>query len=316
MQGEITTRHPSLGYCCVSLGKYESKFKTTTLSWAKGTTKAKAVEKLLKLWENNLEELSRVLNYNISAGIRLYRMSSDLFPLADHPKYEKIWDDFSSLKSTNTQPWREARNAVAEFISAKGRLTFHPGQYVSIGSPQKNTRNSAIKNLELHGTIMSLLDLPETHESPINIHLSNGKDNIQLLPYFTDTLSRLSTKVKKRLVFETEDKSFWTWQKITKYFPEYPVTLDSHHHRINNEGDTLEEAFASCAKSWGSITPVVHVSEGKTEELDRAHHDWVNSIPNAFYSEGTPNKLKADIEIEAKKKDLAVLYLQSRYRLN
>jgi UV DNA damage endonuclease len=298
-----------LGYCCISLGKYESKFKTLTLTRAKNLKRESEkllVEKLYGLWNHNLEEYSKVLNYNLEASIKLYRITSELFPLADAEEFEDYWNDFKKVKSH----FNKARGISEEFVNNNGRLCAHQGQFVSLGSASKKVRKNSIKNLELHSEIFGRLSLPQGLEAPLNIHLSCGKDNIKNLPFFNESINSLTPELRNRLVFETEDKSFWTWQNIRTHFPEFPVTLDFHHRKINNLGESEEEAFDACAESWGETCPLMHISEGKKAPLDRSHHDWVYELPKVLLDAA----ISVDLEIEAKKKDLATLFLKSKYK--
>ena len=301
MEKLIKTR---LGYCCISLGKFESSFKTVTLTKTKTLSKSEAKEKLFKVWVSNLWEYGKILEYNMDAGIHLYRISSDMFPLADHEDFEYLWGEFKEIKEN----WNTARYWSNTFLEGGGRLCAHPGQFVSLGSPSKKVRKNSIKNLELHADVFDNLCLHSNRNSPLNIHLSNGKDNIKNLAYFEESINALSNGVRNRLIFETEDKAFWTWQKIRKYFPEFPVTLDFHHRNLNNEEESELEAFDACVESWGDIRPLMHISDGRESPQDRSHHDWVHELPHLVL---LPNGV--DLEIEAKKKDLAVLFLKSKY---
>ena len=103
------------------------------------------------------------------------------------------------------------------------------------------------------------------------------------------------------LVFATEDKSFWTYLLISKHFSKIQITLDYHHRLINNEGESEEEAHNICVQTWNT-TPLFHYSEGKENKLDRAHSDYVESLPACAKG--------VDVEIEAKQKNLAVLQLR------
>ena len=302
----MSKRSPSLGYCCISLGKHRSEFHSTTLTSCK-KDKKKAAPKLIKIWRSNLEELIKVLDYNISANIWLFRISSNLFPLADHSAFRAVWNEF-----TTPENFIHAKAKACAFVRFGGRLTMHPGQFVSLGSPKSSVRMASMENLEHHGEVLDLLGMPENHDSPINIHLSNGVENVKLMDNFRDSLDQLSPAVRNRLVFENEDKAYWTWQRIIENFPDYPVTLDAHHHRINNLGDTLEEAVRETSKTW-QTTPVAHLSEGAEHDMDRTHHGWVQEIPYEFMVSET--NLAFDVELEAKQKDLAVLYLKSKYRI-
>lgn len=302
----LTFRNAAIGYCCNSLGQYVSKFKTISLA-ACSKKQKEGVAKLRKVWRHNLNELAGILRYNMVSNIRLFRMSNNLFPLSDHSKFRSAWEQFiekTDLSST--------RKEIRRYLEFGGRITVHPGQFVSLGSPNKAIRKQSITHLDSQGRILDILGLPRTHFTPINIHLAGGREGRKNLQYFISSLEKVSNSVKKRLVFENEDKDFWTWQNISDCFDDFPITLDVHHHEINNMGESLTEAIEAARSTWGNILPVVHLSEGAKGPLDRAHHDWVSEIPPALLSNGQP---LVDIELEAKKKDLALLWLKAKYRL-
>jgi UV DNA damage endonuclease len=166
--------------------------------------------------------------------------------------------------------------------------------------------------LEHQSEVMSRLGLPPGHIAPVNIHLASGREGERALKRINSSLAALSDSARSRLVFENEDKDFWTWQNISRHFPDFPITLDSHHHLINNEGESLAEAATATAESWGDAMPVRHISDGAKSETDRDHHDWVREIPGEFLLKNRPS---TDIEVEAKMKDLSVLYLKAKYKI-
>jgi len=300
-----------LGYCCISLGDHKSTFKTITLTRATelGLGSEELKEKLQGVWKHNLEEYGRVLVYNMLNRFKLYRISSALFPLADHINFSYLWTEFIGEKFVDT--WYDARN-ITKLYLRDGRLNMHPDQFVSLGSPNETVRANSINNLKFHNDFLNLLGVPMDRWCPLNIHLSNGKDNIKNLPYWDESFSKLSGGVMRRLVFENEDKSFWTWQNINLHFPEFPITLDFHHRNINNEGETVERAIIECSKTWNSVTPLMHISKGKEQPLDRTHHDFVYDLPEELLKLDKRG-LQFDLEIEAKKKDLAVRVLWGKY---
>ena len=297
-----------LGYCCISLGEHKSTFKTITLTRATelGLGSEELKEKLHSIWRHNLEEYGKILEYNLLNSFNLYRISSNLFPLADHTDFKYLWHDFKTVCEHGA--WYDAKNITRVYLRTS-RLCMHPDQFVSLGSPSETVRENSINNLEFHNEFLQLIGVPSGYGCTLNIHLSNGKDNIKNMEYFTDSLGKLKKDTHSRLVFESEDKGFWTWQKIMQYFPEYPITLDFHHRNINNEGEDLETAVVNCMSTWPKgITPMMHISEGKAHPLDRTHHDYVETIPGLVI-----NNYKVDLEIEAKMKDLAVLKLRNKY---
>lgn len=290
---------PRLGYCCINLSMGE-KFRTMTLSWARSRP-----DEWLKRWKevvsHNFSLLTRIIEWNAEAGIRLFRISSDLVPFADHPEYGLPW---RRARRFRTGWWHRsilpASTALTGAMSRGSRFTMHPPQFVSLGSPNPKVRRSSVSNLEYHAALMDDLGLPRSLESPINIHVGNGTRPGPTAPLVRASLNRLSQSVRSRLVFENEQSGYWTPSSLMRAFPEVPVTLDYHHLLLNPDPVmTVESIEEHLIAQWGSFRPVCHWSEGRTQRLDPAHSEYV----------GPPPPCPFDIEVEAKGKDLAVLRL-------
>lgn len=288
-----------IGFCCIALphdNYIGTKFKSTTLSWC-NKNKPQAAQKLVDIYKHNLEELKKVLNYCIDHKIWIYRISSDLFPLGDHPDYADIYNNFYSDDSH----WYSARIAVEKYYEMGGRCSTHPGQFCSIGSSNPSVVQNSINNLKHHADFMDKLGLPQDHSAHINIHLSNGKNPIELLPIFRDSISKLPLNVLARLTFENEHSGFWTVSNIRSYFPNVPIVFDSLHYICNPDGIlSFDDAFKSAILSWKQVKPVFHHAEGKTKRDDRSHSDYIKQIPQIF------SLYDVDIEVEAKAKNLAI----------
>lgn len=279
-----------LGYCCINLS-IKSKFKNTTQKWLFANPDL-AEDKLLSIYNHNLSELIRVLDWNMSNNIKLYRISSDVIPFADHIKFQYLWQTFKIAA-------HPVQLKVKEYLDWGGRLCIHPSQYVSLGSSNPNTRDNSIRTLEYHGELLNYLGCPSDYNCPINIHLSNGRNIKDAVPFIQDCLGVLSDSVMSRLVFENEDCGNWRWQNIMRYFSNFPVTLDFHHWKINNSGEKISDVVNKCVDTWGKFDPIFHHSEGKEHPYDRSHSDFIQKLPTEYYN--------GYLELEAKKKDLAVL---------
>ena len=287
-----------LGVCCLVLGENSSSFKTLQL---KRTQQEQNIQdKIFTVYRHNLSELVKVLKYLTSTNIMHYRISSDMFPLADHHEFEQYWNTFCSKDYF----WLEARQAVQDYLALGGRVSTHPDQFCVISSNNTDVNDKGIRNLEYHAKMFDMLNIPQSYFCPINIHVSNGKLEHVAAENTIKNLPRLSTSVLSRLVFETEDKSYWTYQRLSEHFPSIPITLDYHHRLINNLGESEQEAHDHCVKTWSDVVPLFHYSEGKNDRLDRAHSDFITHLPECAVG--------VDIEVEAKQKNLAVLkYLQT-----
>ena len=247
--------------------------------------------------------LYKIISWNITNKVYLYRISSDLIPFADHDDWGWMWNDWRG-NIENYGLLGPVREIIKRYILLGGRLTIHPGQFVSIGSAKETVRNNSIKNLEYHGQLLDLMGLPQDYSCPINIHVSNGtKDCNETANHIKNSIQLLSNSVSNRLVFENEQHGCWHPQNLRKLFPEIPITFDYHHFRLNDGGIDVGEAVRITSESWPNNDPVQHYSEGRDNPDDPAHSDYIRILPDSQY----------DIEVEAKAKDLAIKdFLYSR----
>jgi len=267
-----------------------------TLAWANRNKKEDVENKWNDIIKHNFTLFYKIIQWNIENKIFLYRISSDLVPFADHDVWGYLWDNWRNTIENQglIVPLREL---LKRYVSLGGRLTIHPGQFVSIGSAKEEVRNNSIKNLEYHGQLLDLLGLPQNYNCPINIHVSNGsKDCNETAVNIKNSVDKLSNSVISRLVFENEQYGCWHPQNLRKLFPQIPITFDYHHFRLNDGGMALDEAIRITSESWPNNDPVQHYSEGRANPDDPAHSDYIRVLPESQF----------DIEVEAKAKDLAI----------
>lgn len=285
-----------LGLCCLVIGEDASKFKTLRLGTF--TENSNKRDTAVNVYRHNLKELIKVLQFCENNQILHYRIPSSLFPFADHKEHNVYWNEFKNCD----KEWTDARRSVQHYLENGGRLSTHPDQFCIITSPKTDVNVRGVSTLIYHADMFDRLGVPQTYFCPINIHLSNGNSGSNSGIIAKETYSTLPQNVSSRLVFETEDKSYWTYQRIAEHFPQIPITLDYHHRLINNLNESEEEAHNYCVSTWGDVTPLFHYSEGRDDRLDRAHSDYIERLP--VYS------TVVDIEIEAKMKNKAILKLR------
>jgi UV DNA damage endonuclease len=274
-----------------------------TLAWANRNKKEDVLNKWNSIVKHNFELLYKIISWNITNKVYLYRISSDLIPFADHDDWGWMWNEWRG-NIENYGVLGPVREIIKRYIGLGGRFTIHPGQFVSIGSAKENVRNNSIKNLEYHGQLLDLMGLPQDYSCPINIHASNGtKDCNETANHIKNSIQLLSNSVSNRLVFENEQHGCWHPTNLRKLFPEVPITFDYHHFRLNDGGIDVGEAVRITSESWPNNDPVQHYSEGRDNPDDPAHSDYIRILPDSQY----------DIEVEAKGKDLAIKdFLYSR----
>lgn len=287
------------GYCCINLELGKQKV-TTNRSMVKRTFEAKGIEYASELALQNVRDLARIISWNQQHGVKLYRMSSDIFPwmseyeLKDLPDYERI---------------SNVLKGAGKIAKTSGqRITFHPGHFCVIASTNQDVVTKSIKDLNQHGEIMDLMDLPRTQYAAINIHVNTtqgGKD--AAIERFAANFQLLDESVRTRLVVENDDKqSQYTVEDLAELHKMIgtPVTFDYHHHWCHPGSLTQEEALKLAATTWPSgIKQLCHYSSAKCvyedqSVMNRAHADYIYDHINDY-------GLNLDIELEAKAKEQA-----------
>lgn len=291
------------GYCCINMTLKEESNTYIGRSMIKRTFEEKGIAYASQLALANVRDLIEIVKWNEKKGIKLYRMSSDMFPwmseyeLKDLPDYNKI----STLLK-----------GVGNLASKYGqRLTFHPGPFDVLASANPNVVTKTIRDLNQHGEIMDLVGLPRTQYAAINIHVNTTQGGKEAsMQRFAKNFELLDDSVKSRLVVENDDKEkqYTTedlYEGIYKTIG-VPITFDYHHHWCHPGSLTQEEALKLASTTWGDVKQLVHFSSCRTIHEDasqtnkRAHADYVYDFIDSY-------GLTLDVEIEAKAKELATL---------
>lgn len=278
-----------IGYCCINETLAKEGISTNSHIRKKNFTLDKASDIAL----GNVKNLKKIIDWNRGKGVELFRISSQLFPFADH---EEIGYTIDVLKDSTE---------IKEILRSCnfGRLTMHPDAFVCLASPKPDVVNRSIKNIEMHREIGETIGVSDF---VINIHVGGMyHDNPKVVAArFNAAFKRLSKQAQAWLTIENDDKkSLWSPNKLHRHiFQETgtPIVFDFHHHRICNDGESTEDALNLVKTTWKSgIVPLVHYSEGRDRELDRAHSDKILELPSSNF--------EIDVEVEAKGKELAIL---------
>lgn len=299
------------GYCCINTTLQKSEKITTNRGMIKRTFAEKGIQYTSELALQNVRDLSRIVKWNHEKGIKLFRISSDMFPwmseyeLSDLPDYERI---------------KNILSGTGKLANSYGqRLTFHPGPFDVLASLTPSVVDKCIKDLNKHGEIMDLLGLPRTPYAPINIHVNTtqgGKESA--MKRFCVNFERLDASVKTRLVVENDDKEsqFTTEDLYEGVFKVIgiPVTFDYHHHWCHPGILNQEEALKLATKTWPKeVKQLVHYSscqmihENSDQTNKRAHSDYIYEHINTY-------GLNLDVELEAKAKELALQQYLKQYQ--
>jgi UV DNA damage endonuclease len=294
----------NLGYACINMTLSESKPKiTTNRSMVKRTYQQKGLEYAGELGMLNARDLSHIIKWNIKNNIKIFRVSSDMFPWASEYSFSEL-PQYLRIKSLLAGAGNIARvNNL--------RINSHPGPFNVLTSPKESVVQNTIKDLELHGEVFDMMGLSQTVYNNINIHCNGVYGDKKIaMDRFISNFQRLSKSVQNRLTVENDDKESMYSVRDLMYIHEktgIPIVFDYHHHKFNTGGLSEEEALKLAVTTWPvGITPEVHYSESKSLHENnnkikpQAHSDYIDSLPNTY-------GLDVDIMVEAKGKELAIL---------
>ncbi|KAK4097579.1 UV-endonuclease UvdE [Parathielavia hyrcaniae] len=284
-------------------------------------SKEPSVERGQKFLQNigltNARDIVRMLRWNDKYNIKFMRLSSEMFPFASHLEHGY------SLASFASDVLAEAGQVAAELGH---RLTVHPGQFTQLGSPRKEVITAAVRDLEYHDEMLSLLRLPKQQDRDAVMILHMGGvygDKAATLDRFRQNYAKLSPSIKARLVLENDDVG-WTVHDLLPVCEELniPLVLDYHHHNILFDSTKCREGTldisdaelqARIAATWTrkGARQKMHYSEpcpGAVTPRDRRKHSpRVATLP--------PCPPDMDLMIEAKDKEQAVFELMRNFKL-
>jgi UV DNA damage endonuclease len=256
-----------------------------------------------------------MFRWNDKYGIKFMRLSSEMFPFASHAEYGYKLAPFAF------EALAEAGKVVAELGH---RVSTHPGQFTQLGSPRAEVISNAIRDLEYHDEMLSLLKLPEqaNRDAVLILHMGGTfGDKAATLDRFRETYQKLSPSIKARIVLENDDVSY----SVHDLLPiceelNIPLCLDFHHHNIIFSPQDLREGtldimslYPRIKATWDrkGITQKMHYSEPCPDAITgrqrRKHNPRPITLP--------PCPDTMDLMIEAKDKEQACFELMRTLKL-
>ena len=252
----------------------------------------------------NTATLVETLDYCARIGIRAFRVSSGLLPLATHPV---------SGYSIEALPSADAIRATLErarsFARGAGiRLSLHPDQFIVLNSARPDVVESAIGELEWQAELAESIGA-----DVICLHggsTAGGYDDA--IDRLIRGIDRLSTRARSRLALENDDRCHAVIDLLPVCMAAaVPLVLDAHHHRILSGGLSVEEATDWAVATWQDREPYFHLSSPRNgwEGGDaRPHADFIDAADVPAYWLELP--IPITVDVEAKAKERAVLALQ------
>tara|TARA_B110000240_G_C13483605_1_gene446398 strand:+ start:715 stop:1629 length:915 start_codon:yes stop_codon:yes gene_type:complete len=292
----------NLGYACINTALSANKIMTNRTMRRK-TFDAQGIDYVSDLALLNVKDLKTIVQWNNEMKIKLFRLSSQIFPWSD--EYDvKTLKDYDEIKSIMFEVGQIAKDG-------EQRLTMHPGPYNCLASPTQKVVDKTIRELNFHSEQFNMMGYDPSPHNKINIHVGGAYgDKPTTLARFVQNFSLLNIDTQKRLVIENDDSPNEysvkdLFEGIYKSIG-IPITFDYFHHKFNTGGLNEEEALKLAATTWPQgITQCCHYSESRRKEkLDESIRPQAHSdiIYNKIHTYG----LEPDIVVEAKLKEQAV----------
>ncbi|TKK69346.1 UV DNA damage repair endonuclease UvsE [Ilyomonas limi] len=290
----------SLGYACINISLSEEGI-TTNRTMIRRTFLEKGIQYASQLALQNVKGLLEILKWNVANNIKVFRITSELFPWASEYTLESLPD------------FKEIRLVLEEAGKQPVRVSTHPGPFNKLAG-SGTTLTNTIKDLEIHGRLFDLMGLPASHRHKINIHVGGAYgDKVATIERFAQNFKLLSASVQKRLSVENDDKTgLYTVADLVPLHQMIgiPIVFDYFHHKLHPGTQSEEEAFLAAYNTW-DVKPVFHYSSSRKEKEDptskkEAHSDWVHERINTYGKD-------VDIVLETKMKELSLIKYRAEF---
>ena len=252
--------------------------------------------------ESNLNALTAMLQYNAEHAIGLFRISSDIIPLASHPAMRVDWQ----------AEYKDTLARIGRLIRENGiRVSMHPGQYTVLNSPKAEVVRNAVEDLRYHCAFLDALGCDAAHK--IIVHIGGMyADKAQAMRRFVQNFAALDDCIKKRLVIENDDTSYTVDDALEiARQTGLPIVFDAFHHILNhgNGNQSVFEWIDRCGMTWGERDgrQKIHYSQANPQAESKGAHSRTINLGEflAFYQ--NLHSRDIDVMLEVKDKNLSAV---------
>lgn len=289
-------KRPQLGLVCITASD-AVRYRTMTRKRLLQLDEVEQKSALRQLYADNISRLAAAIDYCDAYDIRLYRLTSSLFPFADDALGEDVLEEFSDVIAAKGQ----------RALDLRIRLVLHPDQFVVLSSDSPQVVENSIKILETHARVMDLLKQPRSSWAAIQIHGGKSGRSEQLVK----VISQLPEAIRSRLALENDEYAYSASEIIEVCrAARVPMVFDAHHHVVheklqNYEDPSIAKMLRAARQTWRVPEwQLVHISNGREFFNDRHHSDLIAVMPSAYRNAPW-------IEVEAKLKELAIAKLKN-----
>ncbi len=283
----------AIGYACIPLGLNDGGMRGCILKNA-------SPERLDQITNTNLQTLNRVLDYNATHAIKLFRISSDIIPFGSHPDIQNTW--WISHAEVLQKTGEKIRHLNM-------RVSMHPGQYTVLNALDQDIVKRAVADLEYHARFLDALGLDARHK--IIIHLGGVYgDPQQSAARFEKNFELLSLKVRRRLVIENDEKYHISEVLHLARKLGIPAVIDVFHHQCYPApgGKDVYQWLDDCRQTWQPEDGIqkIHYSQQEPGLRAGAHAHSIQLQPFLDFYDQLPAQ-PLDIMLECKDKDLSAI---------
>jgi UV DNA damage endonuclease len=289
----------ALGLVCMTTTE-EVRFRTITRTRLRTFPPDVQVTTLRELYADNVRRLSGAIDFCLRSRIRLYRLTSSLFPQSEDGPGHDVLSELST-----------ALAEIGERAAANGiRLVMHPDQFVVLSSDDPRVIANSIGILRHHARVLDLLRQPRSAWAAVEIHGGKGQRPDKLVA----VIRELPDEIRTRLALENDEYAYSADEILDVCRRAgVPMVFDAHHHVVHEALQSYEDPSIAAMTALARTTwpdpswQLVHISNGKESFADARHADYVTKMPSAFRDVPW-------IEVEAKQKELAIARLRKTWR--
>lgn len=298
-----------LGLCCMNFTLRRGKPGV----YCSRTVQRKhfTLEKAQALAQQNCRDLLTLLRWNEERApnaIRVFRVSSDLFP-----RYTD-----AALPPYSLECARDALTAAGAYAAEHGhRLLMHPGQFNQIGTHRSNVFDATVADLSYQAAVLDMLGV-SPDDGVLIVHGGGTYgDKVHTKRRWIAQFAKLPAVVRRRLALENDERHYSVADCLEMCSKlGIPMVYDCFHHACytalhpNDPQPTHDQFLPRVLATWGaSRRPVMHVSEQRVGHRVGAHSDFVSRVPQHVLDVPSKYGRPIDLEVEAKKKELAIARL-------
>jgi len=292
--------------------------------------KGKKIVYLKELCKRNVEDLYKIMLWNVENKIHFYRLTSGLAPHITNPVFipKKYHHDYRALVYS-LEYLRPVFKKIGDLAKKYDiRITFHPGQHVSLSSSNEEIIIKSYRDLYWHAKILDMMGLD--YNSIIIVHGGGTYgDKPSAMKVFIKNFKRMPAALRRRIALENDEKNY-SVEDVLKIssIVQVPIVFDIFHYQLyhqtivrkRNLGENipnqpkLEEIFPKVIRSWGNRRVKMHISEQRKDSVFGAHSDYVRVIPDVLLLFPHRYNRNLDLMVEAKYNEIALLYLRKKYK--